>query len=133
MQEIFNLIWDYITLNWVDIVIFIYSLITTIIAIIKAKKNKDKEELRELLTNELIPLMEEVEQKIGYTGEEKEQWVIKKLAEKLHLDLFKYKKILAFIKEIIADICKATKIEVNKTKVVEDNTNGGTDNGQEIY
>lgn len=133
MQEIFDLIWNYITLNWVDIIIFIYSLTTTIIAIVKAKKNKNEEELRELLTTELIPLMEEVEQKIGYTGEDKEQWVIKKLAEKLHLDLFKYKKILAFIKELIADICKTTKIEINKTKVVEDNTKGGADNGQEIY
>lgn len=132
MQEIFNLIWNYITLNWVDIVIFIYSLTTTIIAIIKAKKNKNEEELRELLTTELIPLMEQAEQFVNYTGEEKETWVIKKLADKLHLDLFKYKKILAFIKEIIADICKTTKIDVNKIQVFEEKK-GGADNGQEIY
>lgn len=132
MQEVFNIIWDWFTLNWVDALTFLYSLITTIIVVVKLIKNKRWEELKELLKTEIIPLMEEVEQKIGYSGKEKKDWVVKKLSDKLHIDLFKYKKVLALIEEIIADICSTTKIDVNKIQIVEDKK-GGADNGQEIY
>lgn len=109
---------DYIKLG-VGAFCFLYSLITTIIAVVKAKKNKKTAELKKLLTEELIPLMEQAETFIGYSGEEKEEWVIKKLADKLHIDLFKYKNILKLIQEIIANICEQTKIQVNNLIVKE--------------
>lgn len=126
-------------MDWIDYtklgfsaLLFLYSLITTLIAIIKAKKAKDNEELKKLLTEELIPLMEEAERAFE-DGADREEWVIKKLADKLHIDLFKYKKVLALIKEIIASICDTTKIQVNNIRVVQEKTKGSNNNGKELY
>lgn len=110
--------------EWVTFVIgilyFIVSLIVMIITYAKKKKQNKDLELAEMLKTELIPLMEEAEQFINYSGEEKEQWVIKKLADKLHIDLFKYKNVLEMIKNIISEICKTTKISVNNIVVKQE-------------
>ena len=110
--------------EWVTFVIgilyFIVSLIVMIITYVKKKKQNKDLELAEMLRTELIPLMEEAEQFINYSGEEKEQWVIKKLADKLYIDLFKYKNVLEMIKNIISEICKTTKISVNNIVVKQE-------------
>lgn len=60
--------------------------------------------------------MEQAEQAFD-TGEERELWVVKKLGEKLHIDFYKYKKILKIVLEIIKKICEDTKVNVNKVRV----------------
>lgn len=112
----------------------------TLISIIKNIKNKIinnkinywqaiKEEMRE----HIVPLMEQAE-KILKDPTEKESWVIKKLSDAMHIDFYKYADILDIAKEIIKEICETTKIEVNKTIVVQEkeeitNANGGLTNG----
>lgn len=85
----------------------------------KAIRERDWKELTELLTKEIVPLMEQAERKIS-DGEEKETWVVQKLSEKLHIDFFKYRNILMLAKEIISNICKTTKIEVNKNFITQE-------------
>ena len=112
----------------------------TLISIIKNIKNKIinnkinywqavKEEMRE----HIVPLMEQAE-KILKDPTEKESWVIKKLGDAMHIDFYKYADILDIAKEIIKEICETTKIEVNKTIVIQEkeeitNANGGLTNG----
>lgn len=108
-----------------------YAGICTLVSIIKAIKAKDKQVLIDELTNEIIPLMEQAEQAFD-NGEEREAWVVKKLGEKLHIDFYKYKKVLKIVLEIIKKICEDTKINVNKVKVqnvLPEVKNEGEDNG----
>lgn len=106
---------------------FIIALIIFIKNIIAKIKARDWEELKTELKNELIPLMEQAERFLK-DPTEKEDWVLKKLSEKTHIDFYKYANILELAKNIIKEICQTTKIEVNKTIVKvekEDNKNSG--------
>lgn len=87
--------------------------------IIKTIKDGKWSELRALLEEQLIPLMEQAESMFD-DAEEKENWVLEKLRQKTHFDFYKHKKILALAKDIISKICQATKIEVNKTIVKQE-------------
>lgn len=100
----------------IAVVNFAIALIVFVKNIITKVKAKDWESLKQELKNELIPLMEQAERFLK-DPTEKEEWVLKKLAEKVHIDFFKYKNILELAKTIIAEICETTKIEVNKTIV----------------
>lgn len=95
------------------------AIITTIKDIRKAIKNKQWAKLKELLHDEIVPLMEQAERALQ-DGVERENWVLKKLSEKTHIDFYKYANILNLAKSIIEEICKTTKIDVNKVIVVED-------------
>ena len=118
--------------EWVEFGLNALTFTITCISIFKAIKNKKWEELKALLKEELIPLMEQAENAFD-DGAERENWVIKKLADKLHIDLFKYKKVLTLIKNIIAEICTDTKIQVNNIRVVQSKTTGGTNNDKQVY
>lgn len=112
----------------------------TLISLIKNIKNKVatnkmnywnaiKEEMKE----KIVPLMEQAE-KILKDPTEKENWVVKKLSDAMHIDFYKYADILTIAKEIIKEICETTKIEVNKNIVVQEketneNIKGGLTNG----
>lgn len=96
----------------------ITSLVMFIIGKIKDVKAGKIKTLREFLTQALIPLMEEAE-RLFDSGEEKENWVIKKLSLLTHIDFYLHKKELAMVKEIIKSICEQTKIEVNKNRLVQ--------------
>lgn len=97
---------------------FILTFVPTIIFIVKAIKNKKWNELVDKIEKEIVPLMEQAE---GFfaKAEDKENWVLSRLAEKLHIDFYKYKNILAVAKSIIANICKLTKTNVNKIVIFE--------------
>ena len=88
MKEIVKLV--------ISVVSIAYAGICTLVSVIKSVKAKDKQILIEELTAEIIPLMEQAEQAFD-TGEERELWVVKKLGEKLHIDFYKYKKILKIV------------------------------------
>lgn len=96
----------------------ITSLVMFIVGKIKDVKAGKIKTLKEFLTQALIPLMEEAE-RLFDSGEEKENWVIKKLSLLTHIDFYLHKKELAMVKEIIKSICEQTKIEVNKNRLVQ--------------
>lgn len=96
----------------------ITSLVMFIVGKIKDVKAGKIKTLKEFLTQALIPLMEEAE-RLFDNGEEKENWVIKKLSLLTHIDFYLHKKELAMVKEIIKSICEQTKIEVNKNRLVQ--------------
>lgn len=107
---------------YVKIGVAVFGWFISLIAFIKSCvlkiKNKKWEELKTLLKTALIPLMEEAE-RIFDNGEDKENWVLKKLSEKTHIDFFKYKNILNLAKNIIKEICLTTKFEINKNFEIE--------------
>ena len=98
---------------------FIVCVVSFIRNVVKAIKQRDWALLKEELTKEIIPLMEEAERKLK-DPTEKEEWVIKKLSDKTHIDFFKYANILSLAKNIIKEICKTTKIDVNKVVFVNE-------------
>lgn len=121
--------------NIIDIakfVIFCISVICLIIQIIVAIKNNKQNEFKKLLTEEIVPLMEQAENAFD-DGEEKQNWVIKKLGEKLHIDFYKYKKILKIVQNIISEICKTTKINVNNIRIVQEKEEKKNDEVSKIY
>ena len=121
--------------NIIDIakfVIFCISVICLIIQIIVVIKNNKQNEFKKLLTEEIVPLMEQAENAFD-DGEEKQNWVIKKLGEKLHIDFYKYKKILKIVKDIISEICKTTKINVNNIRIVQEKEEKKNDEVSKIY
>ena len=121
--------------NIIDIakfVIFCISVICLIIQIIIAIKNNKQNEFKKLLTEEIVPLMEQAENAFD-DGEEKQNWVIKKLGEKMQIDFYKYKKILKIVKDIISEICKTTKINVNNIRIVQEKEEKKNDEVSKIY
>ena len=98
---------------------FVVCVVSFIRNAVKAIKERDWALLKEELTKEIIPLMEEAERKLK-DPTEKEEWVIKKLSDKTHIDFFKYANILSLAKNIIKEICKTTKIDVNKVVFVNE-------------
>ena len=109
IQEILELAFGIIAvIGWV------WAIIQKVVIVCKIVKEKKWNELCNLLENEIVPLMEEAEKNLT-NGAEKEDWVIKKLANKLHIDFFKYENILNEVKSIIKDYCTKTKTEINKT------------------
>lgn len=107
--------------DWVEIVLGLVGFVISMITVLKMIKNKKWKELESWFTEELKPLMEQAETFHNYSAEEKEDWVIKKLQDKLHLDLYKYKKELKLIKSIIQKYCKITKDwQINNIKVIEE-------------
>ena len=103
----------------IAVVNFIVCVVSFIRNTVKAIKERDWSLLKEELTKEIIPLMEEAERKLK-DPTEKEEWVIKKLSDKTHIDFFKYANILSLAKNIIKEICKTTKIDVNKVILVNE-------------
>ena len=103
----------------IAIVNFVVCIVSFIRNTVKAIKERDWALLKEELTKEIIPLMEEAERKLK-DPTEKEEWVIKKLSDKTHIDFFKYANILSLAKNIIKEICKTTKIDVNKVVFVNE-------------
>ena len=121
--------------NIIDIakfVIFCISVICLIIQIIVVIKNNKQNEFKKLLIEEIVPLMEQAENAFD-DGEEKQNWVIKKLGEKLHIDFYKYKKILKIVQDIITEICKTTKINVNNIRIVQEKEEKKNDEVSKIY
>lgn len=103
----------------IAVVNFVVCVVSFIRNAVKAIKERDWALLKEELTKEIIPLMEEAERKLK-DPTEKEEWVIKKLSDKTHIDFFKYANILSLAKNIIKEICKTTKIDVNKVILVNE-------------
>ena len=103
----------------IAVVNFVVCVVSFIRNAVKAIKERDWALLKEELTKEIIPLMEEAERKLK-DPTEKEEWVIKKLSDKTHIDFFKYANILSLAKNIIKEICKTTKIDVNKVVFVNE-------------
>lgn len=103
----------------IAVVNFIVCVVSFIRNAVKAIKERDWVLLKEELTKEIVPLMEEAERKLK-DPTEKEEWVIKKLSDKTHIDFFKYANILSLAKNIIKEICKTTKIDVNKVVFVNE-------------
>lgn len=103
----------------IAVVNFIVCVVSFIRNAVKAIKERDWALLKEELTKEIVPLMEEAERKLK-DPTEKEEWVIKKLSDKTHIDFFKYANILSLAKNIIKEICKTTKIDVNKVVFVNE-------------
>ena len=103
----------------IAVINFVVCVVSFIRNAIKAIKERDWGLLKEELTKEIIPLMEEAERKLK-DPTEKEEWVIKKLSDKTHIDFFKYANILSLAKNIIKEICKTTKIDVNKVVFVNE-------------
>ena len=103
----------------IAVVNFVVCVVSFIKNTVKAIKERDWALLKEELTKEIIPLMEEAERKLK-DPTEKEEWVIKKLSDKTHIDFFKYANILSLAKNIIKEICKTTKIDVNKVVLVNE-------------
>ena len=103
----------------IAVVNFIVCVVSFIRNTVKAIKERDWALLKEELAKEIIPLMEEAERKLK-DPTEKEEWVIKKLSDKTHIDFFKYANILSLAKNIIKEICKTTKIDVNKVVFVNE-------------
>lgn len=100
-------------------VLLLITIIENVILIVKAIKNKHWEELRELLKDKIKPLMEQAERAFS-DPESKQNWVIKKLGEKLHIDFYKHKKVLQLVIEIITQLCEDTHLEVNKPQYVNE-------------
>ena len=65
---------------------FIVSAIMFIVSKVKAYKEGKIQTLNDLLTEALIPLMEEAERLLD-NGQEKENWVIKKLSLATHIEI----------------------------------------------
>ena len=103
----------------IAVINFVVCVVSFIRNAVKAIKERDWTLLKEELTKEIIPLMEEAERKLK-DPTEKEEWVIKKLSNKTHIDFFKYANILSLAKNIIKEICKTTKIDVNKIVLVNE-------------
>ena len=103
----------------IAVINFVICVVSFIRKAVKAIKERDWALLKEELTKEIIPLMEEAERKLK-DPTEKEEWVIKKLSDKTHIDFFKYANILSLAKNIIKEICKTTKIDVNKVVLVNE-------------
>ena len=103
----------------IAVINFVVCVVSFIKNTIKAIRERDWSLLKEELTKEIIPLMEEAERKLK-DPTEKEEWVIKKLSDKTHIDFFKYANILSLAKNIIKEICKTTKIDVNKVVLVNE-------------
>lgn len=103
----------------IAVVNFLVCVVSFIRNTVKAIKERDWALLKEELIKEIIPLMEEAERKLK-DPTEKEEWVIKKLSDKTHIDFFKYANILSLAKNIIKEICKTTKIDVNKVVLVNE-------------
>ena len=103
----------------IAVINFVVCVVSFIRNAVKAIKERDWTLLKEELTKEIIPLMEEAERKLK-DPTEKEEWVIKKLSDKTHIDFFKYANILSLAKNIIKEICKTTKIDVNKVVFVNE-------------
>lgn len=103
----------------IAVINFVVCVVSFIRNAVKAIKERDWALLKEELTKEIIPLMEEAERKLK-DPTEKEEWVIKKLSDKTHIDFFKYANILSLAKNIIKEICKTTKIDVNKVVFVNE-------------
>ena len=103
----------------IAVINFVVCVVSFIRNTVKAIKERDWALLKEELTKEIIPLMEEAERKLK-NPTEKEEWVIKKLSDKTHIDFFKYANILSLAKNIINEICKTTKIDVNKVVFVNE-------------
>ena len=97
---------------------FIVSAIMFIVGKVKDYKNGKAIKLHDLLEQAIIPLMEEAERLLD-NGQEKENWVIKKLSLLTHIDFYTHKKELEVAKNIIKTICEQTKIEVNKIRLVQ--------------
>ena len=79
---------------------WLISFVIAVFKICKNAKNKKLADLKTELTTAIIPLMEQAERAFD-DGNEKENWVIKKLSEITHYDFFKHKWILTMAKEII--------------------------------
>ena len=103
----------------IAVINFVVCVVSFIKNTVKAIRERDWSLLKEELTKEIIPLMEEAERKLK-DPTEKEEWVIKKLSDKTHIDFFKYANILSLAKNIIKEICKTTKIDVNKVVFVNE-------------
>ena len=112
---------------------FLIAVGVTIKNCVVAIKTKNWEKLKEELTIATIPLMEQAE-KLFADATEKENWVVKKVGESQHIDWFKHKNVLGLELDIISDICKTTKIEVNKNIIKQEKeetteTKGSLTNG----
>ena len=101
------------------IINFLIGAISIIKNIVASVKARDWEKLKAEMRKEIIPLMEQAE-KILKDPTEKENWVIKKLSDATHIDFYKYQNILSLAKTIIKEICETTKIEVNKSIVINE-------------
>lgn len=114
---------------WVGLASLIIVIIQNVILMIKYIKNKKWNELKTCLKNKILPLMEQAE--VAFKDStERQSWVIKKLGEELHIDFYKYKKVLMLVIDIITEICEQTHNMVNSTKIVnivkkEDNGDNG--------
>lgn len=97
---------------------WILSVILVVFKICRNAKNKSNEQLKNEIIENLIPLMEQAERAFD-NGNDKENWVIKKLGEVMHYDFFKHKKLLTLVKNLISEICATTQIEVNKERIVQ--------------
>lgn len=102
-----------------DGALLLFGSITIIVSIAKAIKNKNWQKLKETLTEITIPLMEQAE-KMFTDANEKRNWVVKKAGEEKHIDWFKHKNVLELELDIIDEICKTTKIEVNKNIIKQE-------------
>ena len=109
--------WITLGLGAIGVITSLFQWIKRIVILAKSKK---WDELKSLLTSELIPINGASGKRFNGCGRRKENWVIKKLSDKVHIDFFKYTNVLTLAKEIIADICKTTKIDVNKTIIIEE-------------
>ena len=121
----------------VAIALAVINFVIGAIATIKNKKTNDgiKEQndlkmLENEMRKETIPLMEQAERMLD-NGEERENWVIKKLGDLLHIDFYAYPHILKIAKDIIKDICETTKIDVNKVRIIKDDED--LENNKEGY
>lgn len=98
---------------------WLFSFVSMIVIVVKAIKNRNWEKLKETLTAVTIPLMEQAE-KMFTNARERENWVVKKAGEEIKIDWFKHKNVLALELDIIDNICKTTKIEVNKNIIKQE-------------
>ena len=103
-----------------------FGVASAIVAVIKfildaknAKQERKVADLKVSLKEVIIPLMEQAEAFLN-NGTDKENWVLKKLGDAMHIDFYKYKDVLGYAKDIISDICTTTKIDVNKVIVKEE-------------
>lgn len=123
--------WVSVGIAVINFIVALIMFVKNIIAKIKARDLSDWEELKTELKKQLIPLMEEAERFLK-DPTEKEDWVLKKLSEKTHIDFYKYADILELAKSIINEICETTKIEVNKTIVKVEKEEKKVDGGYNI-
>lgn len=121
-----------IALDILKITVFVISLIYSIYQVIKNFVNKNYDALKKRLKENIIPLMEQAENFLDDPNE-KTNWVIKKLGDRLHIDFYSHKKVLKMAIEIIAQICEDTKIEVNKTIEIIKDKEVENDDPVELY